>query len=175
MPTHNEERDALSPRKASVRIFTDQYPEGYDLVLPRLNMRRTLRLSQLVEDLNQDSAFNEKLMKVMDGFSNAGAENSGFQTIITLNSLFASVKEDQLNELFEIVTGKDAVWLEDNLEPGWAIEALKMAFEQQGFRKLFQGSTDTGTAGENGVGKSEVEVSQPQSISYNRATAGQTT
>jgi len=173
MPNFQEERDILSPKRASVHIVTENYPEGYDLELPRLNMRRTLRLSQLIEGLNENPKVKDNLDRLFTMFS-AQDEGMGIQMILQFNSILASVDINQVFELFSIVTGKDAAWLDENLEPGWAIQVLRVAFEQQGFRQLFQGNTDPVADGENTLGKLQNEDSQPLSISYNQNTVGQT-
>lgn len=166
---------AVVPRKAAIMIETDEYPEGYRLEIPRLTMKATLRLSQLLDQLNHDPQVKEQLDNLIRTMTTAAdGEGPGNATLFTINSVLATLNIDQVYELFSIITKKDHDWLDRNLEPGWAIEALKVAFQQQGFRRLFESASNVGDV-QAEMGKLEkVADSVPQSISYNQPTVGTT-
>jgi hypothetical protein len=172
--TFREERDALLPRSGYVIIPGDEEenrPDEY-LKIPRLNMRRTLRLSQWLDVVGS----REEVQKSLGDLSNAMSGNAdnaaGLAYVFTINKFIATLDLQEALELFSIITTKSHEWLDERWEIGWGIEALKVAFRQQGFQNLFNAAATEST--ETDTGKTE-EVSAPQSISSSPNMGGQMT
>jgi hypothetical protein len=174
--TFQAERDALLPRAGYVIIPgepDENRPDEY-LKIPRLNMRRTLRLSQWLDVVGSREEVQKSLADLSTAMS-TGNEGPGLAYIFTINKFISTLDLPEALELFSIITAKSPEWLDERWEIGWGIEAIRVAFRQQGFQNLFNAS-----AGEN-AGESEVEtgkteeVSAPQSISSSPNMGGQMT
>lgn len=187
--TFRAERDALLPRPGYVILpANDDYPHEEYLKIPRLNMRRTLRLSQWLDVVGNRDSVQSALGALSESFGAVDAvvdeegnpvesATSAVNMVVTINKFIASLTIQEALELFSIVTGQSHEWLDDRWELGWGIEAIKVAFQQQGFADLFKnagGGTDNQNGGETTAGKA-AEVSAPQSISYSPHMGGQTT
>lgn len=175
--TFREERDALLPRNGYV-IITAEDGEGQEyLKIPRLNMRRTLRLSQWLDAVGGRDDVQKTLsdlMSVMD----SGVEDvdgaSGLGYMLTINKFIATLELQEALELFSIITNQSHEWLDERWELGWGIQAVRVAFQQQGFSNLFANAANQ-DGGETATGKTTPEeVSVPQSISSSQHMGGQT-
>jgi hypothetical protein len=174
--TFREERDALLPRPGYVIIPGDPDEGTQDeyLKIPRLNMRRTLRLSQWLDVVGSRDEVQKSLADLSTAMS-TGNEGPGLAYVFTINKFISSLDLPEALELFSIITAKSPEWLDDRWEIGWGIEAMRVAFRQQGFQNLFNAAGgEDAVAGENEVGKTE-EVSAPQSISSSPNMGGQMT
>lgn len=175
--TFQAERDALLPRAGYVIIPGDEdenRPDEY-LKIPRLNMRRTLRLSQWLDVVGGRDEVQKSLADLSTAMS-TGNEGPGLAYIFTINKFISTLELPEALELFSIITAKSPEWLDERWEIGWGIEAIRVAFRQQGFANLFNAaaSEDTPDVVQTNMGKTE-EVSAPQSISSSPNMGGQMT
>lgn len=150
MPTYEEQRDIIVPRKAYVNVpASDELPSGDRIEMPRLTLRRSLLLSRWIDDVSQDAKVKQKLLNLSGDFAGVeegaegGGDAAGFNMIFGINSLISQIDYDKVIEFFSIITGKDADYIDKFWEPGWGFEAIKTAFQQQGFGKMFSGNTET--------------------------------
>ena len=136
MPTYEEQRDTIIPRKAVVEVPpSDGLPQGETIQMPRLTLRRSLMLSRWIDDVSQDPNVKDKLVEFA---TSAGEDTSGLGMIFGVNSLISQLAEEKVVEFFCILTGKSEEFIENFWEPGWGFQAIKVAFQQQGFGKMFQ-------------------------------------
>lgn len=183
-----QERDALLPKDGYVILPAHEETgeaERY-LKIPRLNMRRTLRLSQWLDTVGSRESVQHGIQDMMGAMTGGLDENGnplidstgGIKYILTINKFISSLALDEALELFSIITAQPHDWLDEHWEPGWGIQAIRVAFQQQGFANLFgsttgDSSTDAGAAATEG--NSEGVVSVGHSTLSNPNTGGQTT
>lgn len=176
--TFREERDALLPRSGYVIIPGDPDEGTQDeyLKIPRLNMRRTLRLSQWLDVVGGREEVQKSLADLTNAMGGTPENTAGLAYVFTINKFIATLELQEALELFSIITTKSHEWLDERWEIGWGIEAIRVAFRQQGFQNLFtNAAAQTENADtETDTGKIE-EVSAPQSISSSPNMGGQMT
>jgi hypothetical protein len=146
---YEEQRNALVPRRAVVRVPpSPDLPNGEVIEMPRLTLRRSLLLSRWLDDVGQEEAVKQKLAELGKAFSNEEEENSlgGMAMVFTVNGIISQLPAEKVSELFTIITGKNPDFIDEFWEPGWGFEALKVAFQQQGFGKMFQAAPESGAA-----------------------------
>jgi hypothetical protein len=136
-------------------------------------MRRTLRLSQWLDVVGSRDEVQKSLADLSTAMS-TGNEGPGLAYVFTINKFISSLDLPEALELFSIITAKSPEWLDDRWEIGWGIEAMRVAFRQQGFQNLFNAAGGEDVAGDQDTGKTE-EVSAPQSISSSPNMGGQMT
>lgn len=149
MSTFAEQRETLVPREVTVMVPPSaSLPNGKLITLPRLTLKRSLQLSRWIDDISQDENIRSKLVAFTSGMDTSG---DGMLMIFGINSMLAQLPEVKVAEFFSIITGEEMGFIMEYWEVGWGFEALKAAFQSQGFGKMFQ------NAAEAGAGQTTVE------------------
>jgi hypothetical protein len=65
-------------------------------------------------------------------------ENAATDMVVVITKFIGSLEQDGLVLLGEIVSGKDAVFVEENFDLEWVIDGVTMLLETPAFRKLVE-------------------------------------
>lgn len=160
MSSFAQQRDTLVPREVTVFVPPSaSLPEGKLITLPRLTLKRSLQLSRWIDDISQDENVRQKLVEFTSGMDTT----DGMLMIFGINSMLAQLPETKVAEFFSIITGEDMGFIMEYWEVGWGFEALKAAFQSQGFGKMFQNAAEAG-AGQAVVENTDTTNPTPENV-----------